>query len=531
MVFFVEKRIFDVIQLPIKYAAIVHLICYPNYAYAFNWSIRPSITMQEVYSDNIELSEPGTEKSAFVTEVSPGVSIRGQSARSRMNLNYRMQNLYNANGDQDLTTNNQLQYNSRNTLVSNRLFLDTNSTISQQNTNINQLANDNISGRGDNTTVTTFGISPYWTPRFGNYASGVARVRYDTVTTDTDTSANNNSQSSLNAISDTYSLSEFIQLNSGTEFKRISWNVSHNNRESFRDDGDDVKFQNSNAIVRTYINRHFNVFAQAGYSNNSFQSSTDTNNNGFYYTFGGRWTPSQFYYIEAGAGNNSYITVNISPMRRLNWRTTYRDNSIGLNSGETWYTALNYRTRRSNWRVTHDNDTTTVQDILLQQQIFPVLDINGNPVTDPVTNQPVQRVINNPTFTNEVIVRKRWNVSVSFNTGKSTVYASGYDEDRVFQVSGNNENVRGLSAGWNWRFAAKTSAYIRSGWQQTDSTTDSLTAPNVKSDRYDFATGLNRSITRRLNGRFEYRYLNNNSDDSTNDYQENRVTATLFMTY
>jgi len=538
-VVFVKRRVFNAFLLSVRYTGFICILSHYNLAYAFNVTIRPSVSAQEIYSDNIRLSTSGNEKTAFVSEVSPGVSIIGRSARSTLNLNYKMQNLYNAGGDNSLTTANQLQYNSHNTFIQNRLFLDSQSSLSQQNTSNNQIANDNISGSGNSTNVSTFGLSPYWTPHFGNYANGSLRLNFNTVTTDSDSSSNSNSNSL--AITDTVTLGETIQLNSGSNFQRVKWNLSHNKTDNYRTGGNDVKFQNSNAIVRTYINKYFNVFAQGGYSNNSFQSSTSTNNNGLFYTLGGQWRPSQHYSIEAGAGNNSYVTVNISPIQRLNWSTTFRKNSVGLNSGKTWQTALHYRTRQSTWALTHDNDTTTVQDILLQQQIFTVQDAFGNDLIDPVTNQSVQRAINIPTLTNEVIVRKRWNFSASFNTGKSTIGVNAYNEDRVFQLSGNNETVSGVSATWNWKFASRTSAYIRPGWQQTDSPASLVSTTNSNSNRYDLAIGLNRSITSRLNGRFEFRHVNQTSDSNTNSfqpldlntnsYQENRATASLFMRY
>lgn len=522
---FVKRRLFNALLLFVRYAGIVSGLSHYDFAHAINVTITPSISTQEIFSDNINLSQSGHEKSAFVTEVSPGVSIIARSARTTLNLNYRMQNLYNAGGNNGIKTANQLQYNSNNTFIPNRLFLDSHSSISQQNINNNQIANDNISGSGNNTNVSTFGMSPYWTPRFGNYANGNLRLNFDTVTTDS--ASNHNSSSSLSTISDTVNLAEIVQLSSGSEFKRVNWNISHNNTKNYRLDGSDVKFQNTDAIVRTYLNKYFNIFARGGYSNNSFESITDTNNNGFAYTFGGQWKPNQYYSIEAGGGNNSYVTVAISPTQRLNWVTTYRDNSIGLNSGKTWQTALNYQTRRSTWALTHDNDTTTVQEILLQQQIFTVQDAAGNDKIDPITNQAVQRAINLPTLTNDVIVRKTWNFSTSLNTGKSTVGASAFSEDRVFQLSGNKERVRGLSATWNWQFASRTSAYIRPLWQQTTDT--GIT--NTKSDRYDFSIGINRSITNRVNGKLELRHVNQKSDIDTNDYQENRATASLFMRY
>ncbi len=518
-----RRSLFNTVLMLVRYTGLLCMIGHYQYVCAFDVTIRPSVSTKEIFSDNINLSTSGNEKSAFVSEVSPGVSIIGRSARSILNLNYRMQNLYNAGGNNKLSTANQLQYNSHNTLYTNRLFLDSHSSISQQNTNnLYQTANDNISNSGNSTTVSTFGMSPYWTPRFGDYANGNLRLNFDTVTTGSN--SNNNSNSTLNPITDTVNIAEIVQLNSGNEFKRVKWNLAHNNTESYRDGGDNVKFQNSNASVRTYLNQYFNVFAQGGYSNNSFLSTTNTSKNGVFYTFGGQWKPSSYYSVEVGGGNNSYVTVNISPMQRLTWNTTYRKNSIGLNTGTTWQTALNYRTRQSTWALKHDNDTTTVQDILLQQQRTNAQDPSGNEIVNPV---PEQRLINIPTLTNDVIVRKTWNLSSTYNTGKSTIGASAFNEDRVYQLSGNSEKVRGISGSWNWQFASKTSAFLRPLWQQTSGS--SIT--NTKSDRYDLSLGINRTITTRINGMLELRHVNQTSDLTTNDYQENRATASLFMRY
>ncbi len=532
---FVKKRTFTAFSLSIRYAWIVCAL-YHDHAYAFDMKVTPSVSTREIYSDNVNLAQPGYEKGAFVSEVSPGVSIIGRSARSTLNLNYRMQNLYNASGNNGIKTSNQLQYNSHNTFIQNKLFLDSHSTLSQQNISINQIANDNISGSGNGTTVSTFGMSPYWTPHFGDYANGTLRLNFDTITTNKGASSNSPG-SSVNTISDTINVSEIIQLNSGTEFQRVNWHLSHNNTDNYRVNSSDVKFQNTDAIIRFYINNHFNILTRGGYSKNTFQSTTNTNENGFSYAVGGQWKPSQYFNIEVGGGNNSYVTVGISPMQRLNWNTTFRKNSIGLNSGKTWQTALNYRTRQSNWALTHDNDTTTTQEILQQQQVFTIQDSSGNTVIDPVTSQAVQRAINLPTLTDEVIVRKKWNFSASFNTGKTTLGANAYNEDRTFQLTGTSQIVRGLGATWNWQFASKTSAYVRPLWQQTDK------GMNAKDNRYDLLVGISRSINSHINCNLEFRHVDQSSDNSgntnafqplgsnTNNYQENRATASLFMRY
>lgn len=528
--FVTRKGTFNTLSSFIKYASFI-ILGYSHFAHAFNLRIEPltyditatpSISTQEIYSDNINLAPSGKEQSAFVTDISPGISIIGQSARSSLNLNYKMQNLYNAGGNNDLKTLNQLQYNSKTALIQNVLLLDSQSSISQQNTSSNNAINDNISGGAGSTTVTTFGLSPYWLPRFGNYANGSVRVNFNTVSTDKSL----NNQNTTNALSDTKTLAEIIQLNSGSEFQQINWNLNHNNSVNYRDNGDDVKFQNSNMLVRTYINQYFNVFVNGGYSNNSFKTNTNSSQNGTFYTFGGQWKPSQLYSVEVGGGNNSHITISVAPINRLTWTTTFNNNSVGLNSGKTWQTALNYQTSHSNWSLTHENDTTTAQEILLQQKIFNVQDGAGNTIFDPVTNQAIQRAINIPTLTNDVIVRQKWDFSTSYTTGKSTINLNAFNEDRSFQRTATNQVVKGISATWNWQFASKTSAYVRPLWQQTDS------GLNSKNDRYDFTIGINESITSQINGKLEFRHLNQITDlSSTNSYQENRATASLFMRY
>jgi hypothetical protein len=521
-VFFLTRK-FELCLLFIRFTIIIYIFSHSTHLYAGSWTAIPSLQLQEIYSDNIELLPPGRERGALVTVVSPGISARYISPKSTLNLDYRMQNIYNSGGDDGLRIANQLQYNSHNTFIRNLLFLDSESSISQQNFNNNRLAVDNIAGSGDTTTVTTFSLSPYITPHFGGFANGLFRVNFNTITTGI--------SADEGTATDTINLEEIVQLNSGSDFKRISWALSFNNNESLRSGGDDVKFQSSNAIIRAYLHRKFNFFAQAGHSNNSFRSNTDSSNNGIFYTFGAQWIPSQRFNIEAGYGNNRFVTVNIAPIRRVNWSTTYRNRDIGLNAGETWQSRLSYRTRRSIWSLTHDNDTTTTQQILLELQPFTITDPFGNPILDPVSKQPVLFATFLPNFTNEVIVRRLWNFSVAYNTGKSTISASAFNERRVFQVSGYKETVRGLNASWIWQFAPRTSAYVTPRWQQIDRAVSTLNPIPVKDHRYDFAIGVNRTITNRMNASLEFRHINQSSDLESNEYRENRATASVNMRF
>ncbi len=96
----------------------------PLNVFAFDWRLRPSLSMSEMFSDNLELSD-NAKKSGFVSEVAPGVSIQGASPWSNLNLNYRLQGLYNAGGRDAVDINHQLQFNSLYQALRNTLFLQT----------------------------------------------------------------------------------------------------------------------------------------------------------------------------------------------------------------------------------------------------------------------------------------------------------------------------------------------------------------------------------------------------------------------
>ncbi|MEQ1530214.1 MAG: TIGR03016 family PEP-CTERM system-associated outer membrane protein [Methylococcales bacterium] len=509
----------------------ISIVFYNAPCVAIDWSITPNLQVQEIFSDNIKLSSKN-QSSAFVTSVSPGVSVIGRSARNMLNLNYNMQNLYNANGDNNISIFNQLNFNSQHTLLSERFFLNTSSSISQQNISNTQIANDNISGNGNRTNVSTVQLSPYWTPHFGSFADGMFRIDFNTITSSANsanTFVNNNNQQS-NAFSDTVTLGETIQLNSGNDFKRVAWNAALQNTKNYRDGGQDVTFRNYHGTVRTFINTDFNLFATAGMSDNNFQTVTDSNKNGFYYTVGGQWKPSNNYSIEVGGGNNSHVTVYISPMQRLNWTTTYRNNSIGLNTGSTWQTNLNYQAKNSTWYVSHTNDTVTTQSIFANQKYL-TGNTSGNTSSGGDSSSgnifgPNGSTTYFPNQTDDVYVRKTWNLGVTYMTGKSTIGGNAFNEKRTSQLFGNTETVQGVTASWNWQFAPKTSAYIYPVWQQIDRDTTI-----AKDNRYDVTLGMSRLITNSLTGKLEFRHLNQSSDIETNNYQENRATASLFMRF
>ncbi|MGR8930576.1 MAG: TIGR03016 family PEP-CTERM system-associated outer membrane protein [Gammaproteobacteria bacterium] len=490
---------------------------------ALEWRLRPMLSMSEVFSDNLTLSNID-KKSGLVSEVAPGFSLYGSSPWSNFNLNYRLQGLYNAGGNDAFDLKNQLQMNSRMQLIRNTLFIQSSSSISQVNTTNSFIATDNLTGGRDRSETKNFSISPYWTPHFGQYASGLVKVDYRKTSVD-------NSSSTAGLISDSDTFSKQIRLTSGSKFSKIKWNLNYSSRDQSRAAGDDVKFESYQGTLRYFLDRKFSVFATAGYENNDYQTQNNSINNGVFYTVGGRWSPSRWYSLEAGYGNNKHVTVRFNPSPNLTGFVTYMNKDVGLNTGNSWNVNLNYRAQQAVVTGRYSQDTTTVQDVLFEQFI----DLSTIEF-DPENNRFIFDIINIPFLVNDVIVSKNANLTFGYRTGKSNYRLSLFNTQRSYSLRPQRDDVFGASAMWSWQFAPRFNFYLRPSWQSTSiSNSDIATAADNR--RYDVSLGLSRAIPINLgrplmmNTRLEFRHINQMSDLSANDYSENRATANFFVRF
>ncbi len=152
-----------------------------------NWQITPSIAIDGTFTDNVNLTE-NNRKSDFVTRISPGIRIDGQSARASGNLNYQWQQY--AYADTSARNNQQksLAANGRLELVEQWLFLDASHNTSQQAVSAfgtqgvgNELINDN------RTEVSSYRLSPYIQGRLASVAD--YQLRYSGTHTSSDAGA------------------------------------------------------------------------------------------------------------------------------------------------------------------------------------------------------------------------------------------------------------------------------------------------------------------------------------------------------
>jgi uncharacterized protein (PEP-CTERM system associated) len=231
------------------------------------------------------------------------------------------------------------------------------------------------------------------------------------------------------------------------------------------------------------------------------------------------------FYLEAGYGINSYVTLSLMPMRNMNWTTTFRNRGVGTNTGNTWQTNFNYATKLANINLSYLEDTSSTQGALLSQ-VYTAQNIYQQP-----QNQIANQInYNLPTLSNDIYIRKRANLAFGYRLGKSLLSTNLFDERRLFQISGINEEITGVLASWNWQFAHTMSVFISPLWQHASE-------PNSSNNRQDIAVGFIRTIPIKLdrkggmNAYIEYRHSNQTSNLIENSFDENRLTANLQMAF
>ncbi len=187
-----------------------------------NWQITPSIGIEGTYTDNVNLTA-NNRQSDFVTRISPGLRIEGQSARASGNLNYQWQQYVYAESSARNNQQKSLAANGRLELVEQWLFLDASHNTSQQAVSAfgtqgvgNELINSN------RTEVASYRLSPYIQGRLANVAD--YQLRYSGTHTSSDSGALSGGNSATTQAWNG-------QLSGVTPLSLLSWAVNVDNMD------------------------------------------------------------------------------------------------------------------------------------------------------------------------------------------------------------------------------------------------------------------------------------------------------------
>ena len=487
--------------------------------HAGDWIITPRLTLGVIYSDNIYLDNDDKEGD-LITEISPGISISGRSARLEATLDYQMQNLLFLSNSGQSTINQQLDAKATAEITDNFFFVDATSKMGQTLVDTNRtVSRNNYNAAGNQTDFYAYGLSPYIRPHFGGYADGTFRyslnhVRYDD-------SASNSLENRFDA-----------DLVSGRKFGPLSWSANYVFDDINRSKSDDARFQNADGDARYFISRKFSLVAQAGWADNDYQTN-DEIENGSYWAVGGFLQPSRYYSLEALTGRNlDTATVGVYPGRRTSLKVTYRDRKVGLNNGEAWFGTFSHRTRRSNWRANYTEDTTTQQQEQIGEGGFTFFGVDPDTGDTFPNPEPGDLVVSQPTgpissLTNEVIERKRGSASVGMKGGKTGLLFTVFTQKRKYLTSLREEESNGFTASVNRRVAPRTNAVLTGSWQRIEESEPGDSRLNGDIDYWYIDAQIRRQIRPRLDGMVGYSFTRQDSYRDGDSYDENSIKAKL----
>lgn len=514
-------------------------------ANAARWSITPSVTLQQIFTDNINLDPKGQEQDCSLTQVIPGLDIepREEGGRVEFDFDFQVQSPLSL-GCSQANNQAQIQYTSSflAEIIKESVFLESQSSIRQQNTSNNNRVTDNsLANTGNLTKVTGFTISPYWLPHFGGYTEGEVRFKFNVTDFDNENSNSSATAPTFTAASNSTTHTEQIDFRSGSRFKLLTWRLHFFNEEQKRDNSfNNVRYQDYNAEVRYHLSRKFNVFAAAGNFNNSFQQNSGSSQNGAFFQIGAQWRPSRYFDIEGAVGRNSFINFGYNPSNRtsLDARLTRQD--VGRNAGgNVFQLSFRHRARRSTWIARYFEETTTVQQRLAQpvnsgtQDLIDQNNPDGSgpppPSTENETNPSLTNILL-PDLTDELFTRKRGEIAFTANTTKNRFGLTVYNERREFEQSLSDQDVYGVIGNWSWQIRRNVFSELTFNWQTNDSS--ATTAGNsFNNDRLNVAFLLGRTISRHISVNVRYNFLNQDSDSDANEFRENRITGNLIYQF
>lgn len=444
------------------------------------------MAVRQIYTDNITLT-PNDRQSQLVTDVGPELYVRGQGGRLDLSLAYRLEALLFPSGDFDNEVNNQLEARGTAELLKQFLFLDADSTIQQTNANdTGPLASSNVSRTGNIINTYTYRVSPYARNHLGSFADSEARYAFDDVI---------NQGSTLDSTSNLAR----VQVDSGSRFVVMPWQFSAQGQRVDFSDGTNTKFAEGALRLRYVIGRGFSVLGNGGYQFINFASNRPNEKNPIW-DAGLMWTPSRRTSVTATYGHRFF--------------------------GDTVNFALEHQRRRTIWRATFSEGAGLNRNVVLQRQLVALTDPFGNPIADPLAGARIRVPTTETTPTSEVLIIRHFDGSFAFRGLRTELDVGAFHDKQTFEETGGHQTVYGMTASSKRRLTRRTTLEIGGRWQKTDFRDSSR-----KDARWEANAVLRRRIRDSVDGSIEYDYTNVNSNESENDFIENRVTAAITVRF
>ena len=486
-----------------------------------DWKFVPTLDLRETYTDNVALRADNDKQGQFVTEITPGFSLRHKGPRLNLNAAYQLQ--YFALQERDVSGTNRTARNGqaglRAKLIDDFFYLDASGSISHQGISPfgQQVYESNNYVADNRAQVKAWRISPYLVHRFGNAANAELRYTHDKVDAGRVGLGNTDG--------DTVQLS----LNSGTAFRTLGWSVQLSDQEIRDKLAADSSIQSATATMRYRVAPTLNLTTTLGYDKYDYQSLGGATG-GQAWNAGLVWTPSLRTSVQATVGHRYY-----GPSRTL---------------------AALHRSRHTVWSINYDDAVTSTRaNFLLPATIDTagMLDRLFTPTyTDPAERAraveayirsaglPASLANNVNFFSNRYVLQKQLRASVAFKQGRTSAVFALYRVRRnalsvresdtpipgANAASVNDDTTQtGFNASLNYQLTPRTYFNLISDIGRSESLT---TGDKARTSSVRFS--MRHQLRARLTGALELRHIaGNTAFISGHPYTENAVAASISM--
>lgn len=463
--------------------------------YTTSAAVAPGVT----YTDNVCLSKNNKE-GEWVALLTPSGSIKGKGKKADFSVNGSVQ--LNSLTDSTLEDKNcaggglgnREQFapniNARGSavLIDDWLKINANARANQNEISAFRGGQANsLNGNGNTNTFYRYSLSPVLTRRMKDFATYTLRYNYNAVINTAD------------EVSDSSSDSWSTNLKGGTATK-VSWNFFGNYREVQYDDNDrfvendgtvvpreDTVLRSSGLRLGHQINRQWQANGTLGYEWNDIQTNNDDDTDGLAWSVGARWTPTP------------RTTVNMSMGDRFFGYTPALD--------------ISHERKRSVFSASYKKTITFDRDILTE----------GNEFNQSIGNFSAQN-------SQSPIIDERFTLGYSYNGRRAKINFIGSHSDQTQEDNGQKSTFDNVALTYSPLLSKRFSVSATIAWNSSEPRSQFGDAFNDFTNKTE-AWITNVSITRPLNYRtsvsLNYTYTDQQSDTALNEYQENRIMATL----
>ena len=496
--------------------------------WAAEFEFHPALSVAQYYTDNVSLAPRGLEQGDWVSIATPTLTFRYNGVKLKFFATVAADVIYRGN-DSSLDAEQRYTGGTLGSIeiVPQSLYVDTNTTVSQQNTSVlSPQALNNVNTTDNRSTVQTTRISPYYRHNFASQAVTEVRYSYTLVNTDEATGGSASGASAAARGADSGGDRIDVSVVSGPAYKRTTWNVryfwDHVDYERARD----TTQTSIAASMRHLVTPFLGLLANVGYEDNDFISTT-TSPKGSFWSLGFDWSPTPRTQLAVTSGRRYY--------------------------GPSHSLLFAHRTRLTVWNASYTESVTTYrQEVLAPIETSTAAQLDTLFLTrfpDPVARQ---QAVNDfiavsglpPTliapvnfFTNQFYLNKTFSASVGLQGPRHTFFVNAFETTRESQSVGlpadagdfaatATVNQVGGGVVWTWRVTAQDFSTMSVGYNRSE--TPGLSREDTR--RYVRATYVHQ-FTPKMSGSLNYHRLDNDSTSASSSYVENQISAQLQMRF